>query len=332
MKAFAQSSRRDGSAALAEQRTGSGIGRGSWSAVARDRAPQSARGLAHSKTWRSCVARGIAVLSLLQVISPVPNYAFPPAPDHIIYGTVRDEQGNPLSSGSGKVILETASGVKIPASIAASNNGVNYQVVVPMDSGITSDLYKPTALLPFVAFKLKVLVGSTTFLPIEMVADYSHLGEPGRRTRINLTLGVDSDGDGLPDAWERALIQHLGENKTLRDINPNDDSDGDGISNSNEYLAGTYAFDSKDGFSLKAVGQVDGDSLLEFMALRGRTYKVVASDDFKNWHEVSFQVLTSGIAGPELSSYPSGNVSLLRVKVAAQPEGVSGRFFKLIVE
>ena len=259
-------------------------------------------------------------------------HAFPPAPDHLIYGLVRDEQGNPLSSGGGKVILETSAGVRIPAPIAQRNDGINYQIVVPMDSGITADLYKATALLPFVAFKLKVVIGSTTYLPIEMAADYSHLGEPGHKTRINLTLGEDSDGDGLPDAWERALIRHLGGNLTLRDINPNDDSDGDGISNLNEYLAGTYAFDSKDGFSLKAVGQVDGDALLEFMALRGRTYKVLVSDDFKSWREASFQVLSNGIAGPELSSYPSGNVSVVRVKVAGQPEGGPGRFFKLIVE
>ena len=30
------------------------------------------------------------------------------------------------------------------------------------------------------------------------------LGKPSETTRLDLTLGEDSDGDGLPDAWERA--------------------------------------------------------------------------------------------------------------------------------
>jgi hypothetical protein len=44
--------------------------------------------------------------------------------------------------------------------------------------------------------------------------------------------GTDSNGNGLPDAWERTYFRSLG-------VDPNGDADGDGMSNKQEYLAGT---------------------------------------------------------------------------------------------
>ena len=43
---------------------------------------------------------------------------------------------------------------------------------------------------------------------------------------------LDTDGNGLPDAWEMQYFGHLG-------VDPNADPDGDGISNYWEYVAGT---------------------------------------------------------------------------------------------
>ena len=82
-------------------------------------------------------------------------------------------------------------------------------------------------------YKIRVRVGSQVYLPIEMVGDLGKMGQPGEETLLNLTLGEDSDGDGLPDAWERAL---LSQGKDLSDINPGDDTDGDGMSNLDEYI------------------------------------------------------------------------------------------------
>src|SRR4051794_26736451 len=125
-----------------------------------------------------------------------PSFAYPPAPHHIVYGLVRDELGNPLTSKTAEIILETSSGLKINTFVApGTDSGVNYKVAIPMDAGITSDLYKPSALHPTVPFKIHVRIGQTDYLPIEMSADYSKLGQPGEKTRINLTLGEDLDHD-----------------------------------------------------------------------------------------------------------------------------------------
>jgi hypothetical protein len=105
--------------------------------------------------------------------------------------------------------------------------GENYRLIVPMDSLSAIDPYKPTALHPLVGFRLKVRIGETVYVPIEMAGNLSTLGQPAGETLANLTLGVDSDGDGIPDAWENLLIQMLGGGLTLASITPDGDNDGD---------------------------------------------------------------------------------------------------------
>ncbi len=114
-----------------------------------------------------------------------------------------------------------------------------------------------------------------------MKGDFSRLGQPAEETRMDLTLGQTSDGDGLPDAWDRAMLGSRG--GTLEDVTPGGDFDGDQISNRDEYLAGTYASDPSDGFSLSLVEMREGRSVLEFLAVRGRTYSVEASEDLQTW-------------------------------------------------
>src|SRR5688572_20369226 len=122
---------------------------------------------------RAWLAAG--VLGLFLALS---TSAFPPAPHHLIYGMVRDEMGDPISHTNAEIILETSSGVQITAPVIPGQQpGINYQLSVPMDAGATSDAYKPTALSPAVPFKIRVRIGQTLYLPIEMVGDFSQLGQ-----------------------------------------------------------------------------------------------------------------------------------------------------------
>jgi hypothetical protein len=269
-------------------------------------------------------------LLALATISPWSALAFPPAPDHVIYGMIRDELGNPIIVKSAVVYLETTAGVRIKAPIVPGlEAGVNYKLSVPMDSGLTSDQYKPTALRPSVPFKMWVLVNGASLLPIEMKLKNSSLGRPGEKTRIDLTLGEDLDGDGLPDAWERAMIAALGLKMSIEDFNGKDDTDHDGLNNTDEYLAGTYAFDPSDGFSLKIAGFNRGSPVLEFMGIRGRTYSVVGSQDMVQWSPVAFKL--SGSSDPGANEYYASDVRLVRLEVPTAESSTAIKFFKLMV-
>jgi len=219
---------------------------------------------------------------------PVLVDAFPPAPHHVFYGVVRDEMGRPLEGANVEVLFETSSGRLVRTGVGPGwSPGINYRMRVPMDSGTTADLYNPVAMRYEMPYKIRVQVGSQVYLPIEMVGDLGKIGKPGKATLLNLTLGEDSDGDGMPDAWERAL---LAQGQTLEDINPNDDTDGDGMSNLDEYISGNYAFDKDDGLRLDIVARVEEGTVLEFMGIQGRTYTIKGSPDLEEWSELVFQV------------------------------------------
>jgi len=257
--------------------------------------------------------------------------AFPPAPHHVIFGMVRDELGNPLADEKAELIFETAAGVKLTTHVVPKGEpGQNYSIEVPMDSGITSDVYMATAMRPTVPFKIRVKIGGVTYLPIEMSGNYAALGQPGKKTKLNLTLGVDSDGDGLPDAWERNILAALGQNGTLADITPGGDSDGDGMSNLAEYLAGTYAFDREDGFALK-IKEVHGNAAkLEFMAIRGRTYTIHASSDLSTWTQTPFKVGTG--SSNSVMNWFADDVSMAEVETDPPAGSKPARFFKLMIQ
>jgi hypothetical protein len=77
----------------------------------------------------------------------------------------------------------------------------------------------------------------------------------------------DTDGDGLPDAWE--LAHGLNPNSAA---DAHEDRDGDGLTNRDEYLAGTDPTDPTSTLRLDLA--VDGSSVLEFRAAAHRSYTI----------------------------------------------------------
>jgi hypothetical protein len=97
---------------------------------------------------------------------------------------------------------------------------------------------------------------------------------PGRATpgQPNASAEPDSDGDGIPDAWE-----------TRHGLNPDraadalEDPDGDGASNRQEFLAGTDPRNASSVFRL-AVGRDGAAWSLRFLAQAARAYRLEIAD------------------------------------------------------
>jgi hypothetical protein len=277
----------------------------------------------HRITLASCVALGWGAV------------AFPPAPHQEVYGLVRDELGNPVTATGATVLLEANGTILASGTIGASSEpGVNYRLLIPIDSGATADLYKPSALVPTVPFRIRVKIGNVTYLPIEMSGASALVAQPGKSARVDLTLGEDSDGDGLPDAWERQLIRALGKpGLTLADIRPGDDADGDGLTNLQEYLAGTYAFDPKDGFALALKGLSSGTAQLEFTVIHDRSYTIEGALTPQGpWTQIPFLIPAEGTSAAQHTAYFATDVRLLQVTTTPSTDPASEpRFFRLMV-
>lgn len=271
----------------------------------------------------------VLVLGLLAAGAAGTLRAFPPAPHHEIYGLVRNEQGDPLESATATVLLEVG-GTNVASTVIRTTPAINgnYRLNIPLDSGLTAERYRPSAQFPAVPFRLRVKVGNVSYVPIVITGVSSLVTKPGGSTRVDLTVGEDSDGDGLPDAWERELIAALGLDRTLAQIRPDGDDDGDGMTNMQEYLAGTYAWDPQDGFALAIRGVQNGRPVMEFTGIRGRTYSVETSHDLKTWKPITFQV----DGGADQDSFTSPDVRPVHVSVApAATNTPSLRVFRLMV-
>jgi hypothetical protein len=253
----------------------------------------------------------------------------PPAPYHLIYGMVRDQYGTPLTDSSSSVILETPTGVQISGRILPGlAAGVNYQIKVPMDSGLTPALYRPDALTASAPFTLYVVVGTVTNMPIEMSGNYAEVGKPGGATRVNLTLGVDSNGDGIPDAWEQAYLSSLGLNRSLASLNGSSILGGQSLLQA--YLAGSL-FDTNQ-FEVTIAG-FDGNSpIITFPATTGRSYTVLGSSDMNHWTPLSFSLSTDAPGALPHTFFYSSSIQTAQLQVNLSAPVANGMFLKVLLQ
>lgn len=274
-----------------------------------------------------------SILGLLLLLPGMSHQsmAFPPAPHHEIFGMIRDELGHPLDVEGARVLFEAPNGVThITGVVPNLRSGVNYRFFIPLDSGVTAERYRPSALEPHLPFRIRVLIDGEIYLPIEMNGDSAFLGGAAEASRLDLTLGEDLDGDGLPDQWERWLLGEGGLDVELASVDPRDDADNDGMSNRDEYLAGTYAHDPQNGFRLNLIEANDeGLSRVEFMAVRGRTYSIRGTQDFENWTPVSFVLEEAETA---VEKHWVADTRLMKVTIKPDEELPALRFFQLLIE
>ncbi len=236
----------------------------------------------------------VALSTLAAAVLGSAVYAFPPAPFFTLYGTVRDEQGQMLRVG-GAVVIFYKNGVEKLRQTILENTELdqNYQIRLRMDmqrGGTVS--YSDLANEAGSSFSMAILIHNIAYQPIEMSITRT-VGQSGQRVRLDLTLGVDSDGDGLPDAWEESQLFAAGVVRgpngwDLSAITRDGDYDHDGISNYDEYVAGTFATDPTDYLALRIVGKSATSAHLQFFSIYGKVYTLETSSDLKTWSPASF--------------------------------------------
>jgi hypothetical protein len=189
-------------------------------------------------------ATGVFAASLLAA------QAFPPAPHYSIYGDVRDEYGYLISPSGASVVfyLNSTEIARYPITGVAGHD-YTYEIKMRIDmKRAGTAVYNSRAVDSGSTYSLAVDVAGVLYYPIRVATTPPTVGAPAERRRLDITLGGDSDGDGLPDAWEELQLYNAGLPTTdLSLITRDGDFDGDGISNFLEYLAGTSASDPAEG-------------------------------------------------------------------------------------
>jgi hypothetical protein len=252
----------------------------------------------------------------------------------LIYGTVRDQYGTPISVAGAQIVAQTPSGLRFTAPIVpgiSSTPGVNFLLKVPLDAGSAPDLYQPNALLPAAAYKLVVVIGTVTNVPIEIGTNYLSLGQWAKSTRVDLTLGVDSNGDGIPDSWELAFMAMIGTNLPLSSLNGNTILTPDGLTLRQQFILGTVLFDPGNPLRLIFVGFAGSSPILQFPTINGRSYSVLTSPDLRSWSPVYFNLTSEGLGATHPFYFASG-VGTIQVYVAPPPPTTPRQFYRVQVQ
>ena len=272
------------------------------------------------------------ILALFGLLQPCVAPAFPPAPYYTLYGMVRDQVGQTLTAEGATLILLKGSEEIGRTPISNLHLDQNYELNIRIDanrSGTT--IYTEKALAAQGQFSLVVEMNGSLFYPIEVAGNLT-AGKGGERVRLDLNLGEDADGDGLPDIWEQWQLYQAGYypdgngDWPLHLIDRNGDLDGDGLSNWLEYVAGTFAGDATEKFGLEIKEKTDTGVRFEFYAITGKTYTIERSVDMTIWTRVPFAIGAPAIGE---SSYSATDVALLNA--FATPTTGTKEFYRLTV-
>lgn len=218
-----------------------------------------------------------------------------PQPACVLYGQVKSEYGWPMTEGEIHVAFED--GTVFETDIAFLDPGVNFAIALPLDDGKGLP-YDEGVVHSGARFSVTIIQYGMVQGVIE--TNLPAVGGPGSVVQMNITRGVDSIKDGVPDAWKLEFVENSGGAYThISQIRPHEDFDGDGMDNLTEYLSGTYAFDDRDYFYVEQTGQEQGRMAVSFFGVKGFTYYPQMSDgrlEAGAWSDAAFATTPGGVA------------------------------------
>lgn len=219
-----------------------------------------------------------------------------PEPSLVLHGVLTDALGKRATNGTLQLTLTpVAGGSPIRATVPASDlaSGFSFAHLIKVESVIPSRARSANTLpLPLTPenWRVSATVGGTTnanLLPATRTNLSVSLATRGQLLRTDLSLGVDTDNNGLIDAWELLYFGKLGNSPTAS-------AAGDGISNLAKMYAGVDPRGTVTSFPNFTLAQAreDGSFLIEWSSQSGRTYTVLRGQTLDG----PFQAIQSGIA------------------------------------
>lgn len=222
-----------------------------------------------------------ALLLAVGLASSSASAAGIPEPSLVVHGVVTDALGKRSTTGTIQLTLTpVAGGTPIRASIPVTElaSGFSFAQLIRTETPVPGQARSANTLaLPVAAenWRVTATLGGTTnanLLPAGRTNLAVSLATRGQLLRTDLSLGVDTDGNGLIDAWEMLYFGKLGNSPTAS-------AAGDGISNLAKMYAGLDPRGSTTTFPNFTLAQAreDGAFLIEWSSQSGRTYTVLRS-------------------------------------------------------
>lgn len=200
------------------------------------------------------------------VLTEAPDLVVPPWPA-VVEFVVTNRGPEPALDAVVSCLLPDGVALTHFASLAGrpwsseSGLGLAFDVIAPGVGHVLTFHLLPTDLTPeAMEARFELTAASVDGTPDDTVVE------------LSIPIRKDTDGDGMPDDWERA-----------NDLNPGDatdaakDSDEDGLKNGEEYLAGTLPWDPESVLAILSVESGPEDVRLTFASVPGKRYQIERS-------------------------------------------------------